>query len=73
MLDKYQFYVIFNIFSVVGTQRNSTLKTCGNLWKFSTESATQRRATYRGREPLRGRGLKSQTETRDNNDAKSVK
>ena len=51
--------------SVVGTQRNSTLKTCGNLWKFwtdrLTDSVTQWRASYRGREPLRGRGLKNRT------------
>ena len=29
-----------------------------NLSKFSTDSMTQRHASYRGREPLRGRGLK---------------
>ena len=47
--------------SVIGTQRNSTLKTCGKFdGKF--DRLTQWHASYRGREPLRGRGLKMCTQ-----------
>ena len=58
---------IFSADLVVGTQRNSTLKTCRNFVENSTDSVThsltQWHASYRGREPLRGRGLKKKWKT----------